>query len=64
MRSHGNCRRHDDGFDSDLCGFGCAEIHGFVTAKEIAGLLQNEDEGKTNVRALAHARAVNARAGQ
>jgi hypothetical protein len=61
---HGKCRRHDDGFDSDLCTCGCAEIHAFVTAKEIAGFLRDEVEGKTNIRALAHARAVNARAGQ
>ena len=63
MRSHGNCRRHDDGFDSDLCTCGCAEIHVFVTAKEIAGFA-GSDEAETNARALAHARAVNARAGQ
>jgi hypothetical protein len=61
---HGNCRRHDDGFDSDLCSCGCAEIHAFVTAKEITGFLRDEYEGKTNIRALAHARAVNNRAGQ
>lgn len=63
MLSHGNCRRHDDGFDSDLCTCGCAEIHVFVTAKEIAGFAGN-DEAETNARALAHARAVNAWAGQ
>jgi hypothetical protein len=61
---HGNCRRHDDGFDSDLCTCGCAGIHVFVTAKEIAGFLRDEVGGKTNIRALAHARVVNARAGQ
>jgi hypothetical protein len=43
---HGDCRRHDDGFDSDLCTCGCAEIHVFVTAKEIAGFLRDEVEGK------------------
>jgi hypothetical protein len=60
MRPHGNCRRHDDGFDSDLCTCGCADIHTFVTKAEIR--VFTDDEAETNIRALAHARAVNARA--
>jgi hypothetical protein len=59
---HGNCRRHDDGFDSDLCICGCAVVHAFVSQAEIASF--TGDETETNVRALAHARAVNTRAGQ
>lgn len=57
---HGDCRRHDDGFDSDICTCGCSKVQKFVTAEEIAGF--RGDEAETDIRALSHARAVNARA--
>ncbi len=66
---HGNCRQIDNGFDSDLCTCGCAAVEAFVTKAEIATFMQGADseaeirEAQTNVRALAHARATNARGG-
>jgi hypothetical protein len=57
---HGNCRQHDNGFDSDLCYCGCAAVGEFLTPAEIAGF--TGDEAETEARALSHARAVNARA--
>jgi hypothetical protein len=61
---HGDCKRHDDGFDSDLCTCGCVKIQKFVTAEEIARFRreEEEEEAETDTRALSHARAVNARA--
>jgi hypothetical protein len=58
--THGNCKRLDNGFDSDLCGCGCAAIEKWVTPDEVAELMRDED-GETNLRALAHARCVIAR---
>ena len=60
--THGNCKQFDNSFDSDLCNCGCAAVEVFVTKDEIAAFLRDEDEGETNLRTLAHARAVNARA--
>jgi hypothetical protein len=57
---HGDCKRYDNGFDSDLCTCGCSKIQKFVTAKEIAGF--RGDEAVADIRALSHARSVNARA--
>ncbi len=57
---HGDCERHDNGFDSDLCTCGCSEIQKFLSAEEITSF--RGEEAETNARALSHARAVNARA--
>jgi hypothetical protein len=62
---HGDCKRHNGGFDSDLCTCGCAKVQDFLSAEERVKLVHGclEVEKETDARALSHARAVIARVG-